>query len=113
MSLAWAAALSCRSLAAFLVLLLLQFGLRHHDDILRAKPVRTSRRNPFHRHLGAGEGHAGVAFEVAALGGRERGPRFVALAVVDDAELIPGERILIVARHGDLQDLLSLGEILR
>src|SRR3546814_4343175 len=45
-------------------------------------------------------------------GRRERGPRLVALAVVDDAELVPGERVLVVAVDGVLEHALGLGEML-
>ena len=33
--------------------------------------------------------------------------------IVDNAELVPGERILVVAVYRDLENLLGLGEILR
>ena len=68
---------------------------------------------PFMASLGAGERHLRLVFEVAALGGRQRCAGRIAFAVVDDAKLVPGERILIVLVHGDLQDLLGLREILR
>src|SRR3546814_17839934 len=45
------------------------------------------------------------------LGGGERGTGMVALAVVDDAELIPGEGIAVVAHHRGLQNLLGLLEL--
>ena len=53
------------------------------------------------------------ALEVAPLGGRQRRPGRIAFAVVDDPELVPGERILIVAVDRGLQHLLGLGEIFR
>ena len=49
--------------------------------------------------------------QIVALGGGERGARLVALAVVDDAELIPGEGIVVVAPDGDAQHPLRLLEI--
>ena len=71
---------------------------RDHRDVLRAKPVGRAGRNAHHRPLGIGQSELRIAFEAVALGGGERGARLVALAVVDDAELIPGEGIVVVAR---------------
>src|SRR3546814_19600598 len=40
-----------------------------------------------------------------------RGPRPVALAVIDEAKLIPGKGIFVVARDGQLQDAPRLFEV--
>src|SRR5690242_20905563 len=78
------------------LVLLGELGLRYHGDVLGAKPVRAAGRDSLHRHSGAGIGELGIAFEIAALGGRQRRSSFIALAVIDDSELVPGERILVV-----------------
>ena len=52
-----------------------------------------------------------LADEIVALGGGERGARLIALAVVDDAELVPGEGVGIVAADGDSEHSLGLLEI--
>jgi hypothetical protein len=49
----------------------------------------------------------GSPLEVVALGGGERGPARIALAVVDDAELVPGEGVGIVAADGGAKHALG------
>ena len=70
---------------------------RDHRDVLRAQPVGRADRQAHHRPLGIGQSELRLAGQIVALGGGERGARLVALAVVDDAELVPGEGIVVVA----------------
>jgi len=53
-----------------------------------------------------------IAFEILALRGRQRGAGLVALTVVNHAQLIPSEGIVIVAVHRRLKQLLGLRHIL-
>ena len=61
------------------------------------------------RRAGIGELH--LAVHRLLLGAGEAGARGVAARLVDHAELIPGERVLAVARDRGLQHALGLGEV--
>ena len=86
-------------------------GARNHRDVLGAQPIGRADLNAHHRPLGIGQSELRLAVQIVALGGGERGARLVALAVVDDAELIPGEGIVVVARDGDPKHALGFLEI--
>src|SRR6476661_1319641 len=70
-------------------------------------PVGAARGDAAHRQLGIGERELGLAFEIVALRRRQRRARLVALAVIDDAELIPGEGIAVVAGNGRAKHALG------
>src|SRR5678816_980738 len=86
------------------LLVLLQLGLRHHGDVLGAKIVRSSGGNPAHGHFGTRQRELRIALEIVAFRGCQRCPRRIAFAVVDDAQLVPGKRVLIVDGDRCLQD---------
>src|SRR3954454_6267892 len=94
-------------LVAVPLIFLGEFGTRHHGDVLRSKPVRRVARNALHRHLCAGISELGIVLEVAALGGGKRRARRIALAVINDAELVPRKWVLVVPIDRYLQDLLG------
>ena len=100
------------SVTSLYFLSFLQLGLGDHGDVLSTKIVGSSSRNPAHCHFGTGQCEFRIAFEIAALRGRKRRARRIALLVVDDPQLVPGERVLIVAADRCLQDRLRLGVIL-
>src|SRR3546814_8984978 len=61
--------------------------------------------------FGIHQRRAVIALQAVSLGRGERGPRPVALAVIDEAKLIPGKGIFVVARDGQLQDAPRLFEV--
>src|SRR3546814_4816309 len=61
--------------------------------------------------FGIHQRRAVISLQAVALGRGERGPRPVALAVIDEAKLIPGKGIFVVARDGQLQDAPRLFEV--
>ena len=94
---------------------LLDRASRDHGDVLRAQPIGRADLDAHQRPLGIGQSELGLALEVVALGGGERRPGLVALAVVDDAELVPGEGIVVVARDGEPKHpfrFLEIGRVL-
>src|SRR3546814_1956574 len=58
-----------------------------HGDILRANPVRRAALQPAQGHFGIHQRRAVIALQAVSLGRGERGPRPVALAVIDEAKL--------------------------
>src|SRR5262249_40441431 len=97
------------SVFALPVLLLVpHLGLHRTNDVLRAKTSGRAGADARHGRAGTDDGEPGIAFKAVAFGAGERRARLVALAIVDDAELVPGERILVVAADRGLQHLLGL-----
>src|SRR3546814_5651043 len=82
-----------------------------HGDILRANPVRRAALQPAQGHFGIHQRRAVIALQAVSLGRGERGPRPVALEVIDEAKLIPGKGIFVVASDGQLQDAPRLFEV--
>ena len=80
---------------------------------MRTKPIRSSGRDSTHGEFRASQCLARIVLKVVSLRRRQRRAGFVAFAIVDDAQLVPGERVLVIAAHGPLEDLLGFGEILR
>ena len=89
---------------AHLFLVFPDLFLGHHGDVLGAKIVGVVLGDAAHRHFGAGQRELGIALEVVALGGGERGARRIAFIFIDDAELVPGEGIVVVAADRVLED---------
>ena len=77
----------------------------------RAASRRCRPECPIIARSALGSASFGLAFEIVALGGGQRGARLVALAVVDDAELVPGEGIVVVAADRGAEHALGLVEI--
>src|SRR6476620_8480797 len=80
----------------FLALVVLELGLGDHGDILRPKIVRRSGAKPGHRRPRRAQRLLGLALKVILLGRGERGAGLIALAVIDRADDIPGERVVVV-----------------
>src|SRR4051794_27769211 len=100
------------AIGAAMLLVALDLGARHHGDVLGPDPVARAGRERLQRLLGMGEREARFAFQIVALRGRQRGAALVPFAVVDDAELVPGVGIGIVAADGAAQHRFGLLEIL-
>src|SRR5688572_14994062 len=86
-------------------------GPRNHRYILSAKPIGRTDRNPHHRLLGIRQCERRLTLEIVAFCGRQSRPRGVSFAIIDDAQLVPGEGIVVVALDGDPEHPLGLVEI--
>src|SRR3546814_9495232 len=86
-------------------------GASHHRNILCTDPVGGALGQSLHRHFGITQREPRLStLKAIAFGRGERGARLIALVRIDDAELIPGERILVVERSeehtSELQSLM-------
>src|SRR5690349_8087661 len=68
-----------------------------HRNVLRPKPVGCAGRDALQRLLGIGKREPRLVLQIVALCRGQGGAAVIALAIVDDAELVPGERIAVVA----------------